>query len=74
MAESEIAGDYPLPTQYDKEAEEEETDELLLFDEAYLNADPEFLPRRLIKDFSIYNSEVGKENAAISRTSSMLLA
>ena len=39
--------------------EEEETDELLLFDEECMDLDPEYLPRRLLTDFSIYNAEVG---------------
>ena len=55
VSEAEIADDYPAPTPYNKE--EEETDELLLFDEEYAEVDPEHLPRRLLTDFSIYNSD-----------------
>eukprot|EP00955_Chlamydomonas_euryale_P098086 365123-Chlamydomonas_euryale.AAC.26 len=51
----EIADDYPLPTQYEKT--EEETDEMLLFDEEMMDCDPEDLPRRLLHNFAIYNSE-----------------
>lgn len=36
----------------------EETDELLLWDEELADCDPEYLPKRLITDFSIYNAEV----------------
>jgi hypothetical protein len=39
--------------------EEEETDELLLYDEECAELDPAYLPRRLLTDFSIYNAEVG---------------
>jgi hypothetical protein len=53
--EAEIADDYPPPTPYAKE--EEETDELLLFDEEMAEADPEALPRRLLTDFSLYNAD-----------------
>lgn len=38
--------------------EEEETDELLMADEEVFDVDPESLPRRLLKDFSVYDSEV----------------
>ena len=37
---------------------EEETDELLLADDELFDVDPEALPRRVMSDFSIYNSEV----------------
>ena len=33
-------------------------DELLLADDEAMEIDPEYLPRRLLTDFSIYNSEV----------------
>ena len=56
VSEEEIADDYHAPTAYRKE--EEETDELLLFDEDCADLDPEYLPRRLLTDFSIYNAEV----------------
>lgn len=36
----------------------EEMDELLLADDELFDVDPEYLPRRLLKDFSVYNSEV----------------
>ena len=39
---------------------QEETDELLLFDEELMEVDPEFLPRRLLTDFTIYNAEVSR--------------
>lgn len=39
--------------------EHEETDELLLMDEEALLMDPEHLPRQLLSDFAVYNSEVG---------------
>ncbi len=38
--------------------EHEETDELLLMDEDALLMDPEHLPRQLLSDFAVYNSEV----------------
>ncbi|KAL4528770.1 hypothetical protein Ndes2437A_g03311 [Nannochloris sp. 'desiccata'] len=55
VSEAEIADDYPAPTPYNKE--EEETDELLLYDEELAECDPECLPRRLLTDFSIYNAD-----------------
>lgn len=36
----------------------EETDELLLWDDELADCDPEYLPKRLLTDFSIYNAEV----------------
>ena len=57
ISEQEIADDYPLPAQYEKE--EEEADELLLWDEEMAWMDPEDLPKQLLDDFSIYNAEVG---------------
>ena len=38
--------------------EEEETDELLLWDDEMAGMDPEDLPRRRLLDFSLYNAEV----------------
>lgn len=55
VSEAEITDDYPPPTAYDKE--EEEMDELLLFDEELAGLDPEYLPRRLLTDFSLYNAD-----------------
>ena len=55
VSEAEIADDYPPPSPYVKE--EEETDELILAEEEMMNADPEFLPRRLLTDFAIYNTD-----------------
>eukprot|EP00963_Diacronema_lutheri_P012368 scaffold1724_cov341-Pavlova_lutheri.AAC.44 len=53
--ESEIADDYPAPQQYIKE--QEEMDELLFFDEEMMDIDPEYLPKRVLSDFSVYNCE-----------------
>ena len=39
---------------------EDEMDELLLLEDDAFNIDPESLPRRLLTDFAIYNSEVSK--------------
>eukprot|EP00887_Chlorella_sp_A99_P005231 scaffold1.g5231.t1 len=55
VSEEEIADDYPFPQAYKKE--EEETDELLLADEEMADVDPEYLPRRLLTDFAVYNAE-----------------
>ena len=55
ISPEEIADDYPVPAPYEKE--EEETDEMLLFDEDMMDADPEDLPRRLLHDFAVYNAE-----------------
>ena len=55
VSEAEIADDYPLPTPYSKN--EEEMDELLLWDEELLDYDPEYLPRRTLTDFAIYNAD-----------------
>ena len=38
--------------------EHDETDELLLMDEEVLLMDPDHLPRQLLSDFAVYNSEV----------------
>ncbi len=53
--EEEIAGDYPLPTQYVKY--EEELDEFLLYDEGLEHLAPEDMPKRILTDYSIYNAE-----------------
>ncbi|KAJ7517728.1 hypothetical protein O6H91_21G038100 [Diphasiastrum complanatum] len=53
--EDEIANDYPLPAYY--EAEEEETDEYILFDDDVSPLAPEDLPRRKLHDWALYNSE-----------------
>lgn len=55
ISEEEIAHDYPLPAQYEKE--EEEVDELMMAD-CIEFLDPEQLPQRTLTDFAIYNSEV----------------
>ena len=55
VSEAEIADFYPAPLPYNKE--EEEADELLLMDEDMIDVDPEFLPRRMLTDFSIYNGD-----------------
>jgi DNA-cytosine methyltransferase len=55
VSEAEIADYYPAPLPYDKE--EEEADELLLMDEDMMDVDPDFLPRRMLTDFSIYNGD-----------------
>lgn len=48
---------------------EDETDELLLQEDDMFNVDPNDLPRRLLTDFAIYNSEV--QHSPASRTSDM---
>ena len=57
---SEIADDYPEPAPY--EVAEEEVDEVLLFGEqedyGAAAPDAEWLPRKTLSDFSIYNAEV----------------
>ena len=53
--EEEIAGEYPLPTQYVKM--EEEMDEFLLYDEALECLAPEELPKRTLTDYAIYNAD-----------------
>lgn len=53
--EEEIAGDYPLPTLYIKD--EEELDEFLLYDEELETLIPEDMPKRILTDYSIYNTE-----------------
>ena len=53
--EEEIAGEYPLPTQYVKM--EEEMDEFLLYDEELEVLAPEDLPKRTLTDYAIYNAD-----------------
>ncbi|KAJ7541010.1 hypothetical protein O6H91_10G041100 [Diphasiastrum complanatum] len=53
--EDEIANDYPLPAYY--KADEEETDEYILFDDDASALAPEDLPRRMLHDWALYNSE-----------------
>lgn len=55
VSDAEIADYYPAPLPYNKE--EDEADELLLMDEDMIDVDPEFLPRRMLTDFSIYNGD-----------------
>jgi hypothetical protein len=43
--------------------EEEEVDEMLLFDDDMMDADPECLPRRVLHDFAVYNAEVSTANS-----------
>ncbi len=46
-----------MPKQYEKP--DEETDEVeVFFDEDLVHCDPEYLPRKLLTDFAIYNTEV----------------
>lgn len=54
--ESEIADDYPPPAMYERA--DEEADELLLCDDDAGDVAPEDLPRRLLSEFAVYNSEV----------------
>lgn len=53
--EDEIAADYPLPAFY--KAEEEETDEYILFDDDNAHLAPEELPRRMLHDWALYNTD-----------------
>ncbi|DBB09374.1 TPA: hypothetical protein ACH3X3_007949 [Trebouxia sp. C0006] len=55
ISEAEIADDYPEPKQYDKV--DDEMDELVLMDEDAMDLPPEDLPRRVLSDFAVYNSE-----------------
>ncbi|DBA84315.1 TPA: hypothetical protein ACH3X2_006369 [Trebouxia sp. C0005] len=55
ISEAEIADDYPEPKQYDKV--DDEMDELVLMDEDAMDLSPEDLPRRVLSDFAVYNSE-----------------
>ncbi|XP_057863874.2 DNA (cytosine-5)-methyltransferase 1B [Cryptomeria japonica] len=52
--EDEIANDYPLPAFY--KATEDEMDEYLFYDDSCI-LDPEDLPRRMLHDWSLYNSD-----------------
>ncbi|KAL1356188.1 hypothetical protein HN51_008170 [Arachis hypogaea] len=53
--EDEIANDYPLPAYYKTSLQE--TDEFLVFDNDYDVYDPEDLPRSMLHNWSLYNSE-----------------
>ncbi|KAL3133376.1 hypothetical protein ABBQ38_007247 [Trebouxia sp. C0009 RCD-2024] len=55
ISEAEIADDYPEPTQYEKV--DDEMDELVLMDDEMMDLSPEDLPRRVLSDFAVYNSE-----------------
>lgn len=72
--ESEIADDYPEPAQYS--AEEEEMDELVLFGEeddyGAVAPDPDWLPRKTLQDFSVYNAEVCPHTDLLRLLSSFL--
>jgi len=48
----------PLPCPAITVKEDEEMDELLMWDDELEGASPEELPRRRLLDFSIYNAEV----------------
>jgi hypothetical protein len=37
-----------------------------MLDEELLGADPEYLPRRLLHNFSIYNAEVGHDGVQVT--------
>lgn len=66
ISEEEIADDYPMPAQYVKE--EEETDELVMWDEELADYALEDLPKSILTDFSLYNAEVtGRMAVAISQ-------
>lgn len=53
--EDEIANDYPFPVFY--RPSEEEFDELLAYDSDYDSCDIDQLPRRMLHDWSLYNSD-----------------
>lgn len=53
--EAEIATDYPLPAYY--KAEEEEMDEYVFFDDDNALLAPHELPRRMLQDWTLYNSD-----------------
>ncbi|KMT03309.1 hypothetical protein BVRB_8g198470 [Beta vulgaris subsp. vulgaris] len=53
--EDEIAIDYPLPAYY--KPNEEETDEYILFDNDMDVTDPDELPRSMLHNWSLYNSD-----------------
>ncbi|XP_010553726.1 PREDICTED: DNA (cytosine-5)-methyltransferase 1-like isoform X2 [Tarenaya hassleriana] len=53
--EDEIANDYPLPSYYRNS--KEETDELIVFDPDYGVDDTDQLPRSMLHDWALYNSD-----------------
>ncbi|KAI9087979.1 hypothetical protein K1719_030309 [Acacia pycnantha] len=53
--EDEIANDYPLPAYY--KTSHEETDEYIIFNDDYVVCDPEHLPKRMLNNWSLYNSD-----------------
>ncbi|KAH9315101.1 hypothetical protein KI387_023728, partial [Taxus chinensis] len=55
IKEDEIANDYPLPAFY--KVAEDEMDEYLFYDDDSSALDPEDLPRRMLHDWSLYNSD-----------------
>ncbi|XP_010549723.1 PREDICTED: DNA (cytosine-5)-methyltransferase 1-like [Tarenaya hassleriana] len=53
--EDEIANDYPLPSYYKNS--KEETDELIVFDAEYEEYDTDHLPRSMLHNWALYNSD-----------------
>ncbi|GAB4848558.1 DNA (cytosine-5)-methyltransferase 1B [Ancistrocladus abbreviatus] len=53
--EDEIANDYPLPAYY--KTSSEETDEYIIFDSDIDVCDPDDLPRSMLHNWSLYNSD-----------------
>ncbi|KAM7258254.1 hypothetical protein ACFE04_013995 [Oxalis oulophora] len=53
--EDEIANDYPLPAYY--KSTMEETDELILFESDFGMSHPDDLPRSMLHNWSLYNSD-----------------
>lgn len=53
--EDEIANDYPLPAYY--QTSNQETDEFLVFDSDFDICDPEDLPRSMLHNWALYNSD-----------------
>ncbi|OVA11624.1 Bromo adjacent homology (BAH) domain [Macleaya cordata] len=53
--EDEIANDYPLPAYYNTAVQE--MDEYLLFDTDVSMCDPDYLPRNMLHNWSLYNSD-----------------
>ncbi|KAM7528630.1 hypothetical protein LguiB_032040 [Lonicera macranthoides] len=53
--EDEIANDYPLPAYYKSTVEE--TDEYIIFDSDIDTIDPDQLPRSMLHNWSLYNSD-----------------
>ncbi|OVA00258.1 Bromo adjacent homology (BAH) domain [Macleaya cordata] len=53
--EDEIANDYPLPAYYNTSVQE--MDEYLLFDTDVSMCDPDYLPRSMLHNWSLYNSD-----------------